>query len=177
MVPCVVQAKYEGLVEAAVDLEELERGECLIAPSYDPSLAEIKAEREEVEGEVMRALGQAASDLGLVVDKTLKVDRTTQNGFVFRITKKEETNVRKKLAASFVTLETRKDGVKFTNPKLKQLSDRHIALCEAYADTQRELVIKVVEVAGTFVEVSVCCEPPLRSVCAVPPTLSPAHQR
>ncbi|CAI5514775.1 unnamed protein product [Closterium sp. Naga37s-1] len=147
-------AKYEGLVEAAVDLDALQsNGEYLIAPGYDPSLGEIKEEREGVEAEVQRALQQAANDLGLIVDKTIKLDKTAQAGYCYRITKKEETNVRKKLNSSYVTLETRKDGVKFTNAKLRRLSERHVALTDSYMAAQRELVAKVVEVAQTFLEV------------------------
>ncbi|CAI5466357.1 unnamed protein product [Closterium sp. Yama58-4] len=147
-------AKYEGLVEAAVDLDALQsNGEYLIAPGYDPSLGEIKEEREGVEAEVQKALQQAANDLGLVVDKTIKLDKTAQAGYCYRITKKEETNVRKKLNSSYVTLETRKDGVKFTNVKLRRLSERHVALTDSYMAAQRELVNKVVEVAQTFLEV------------------------
>ncbi|CAI5464969.1 unnamed protein product [Closterium sp. Yama58-4] len=146
-------AKYEGLVEAAVDLDALQsNGEYLIAPGYDPSLGEIKEEREGVEAEVQRALQQAANDLGLIVDKTIKLDKTAQAGYCYRITKKEETNVRKKLNSSYVTLETRKDGVKFTNAKLRRLSERHVALTDSYMAAQRELVNKVVEVAQTFLE-------------------------
>ncbi|CAI5985163.1 unnamed protein product [Closterium sp. NIES-65] len=146
-------AKYEGLVEAAVDLDALQsNGEYLIAPGYDPSLGEIKEEREGVEVEVQRALQQAANDLGLIVDKTIKLDKTAQAGYCYRITKKEETNVRKKLNSSYVTLETRKDGVKFTNAKLRRLSERHVALTDSYMAAQRELVAKVVEVAQTFLE-------------------------
>lgn len=145
--------KYDGLVEAAVDLDQIENGEFIISAGYDPSLGDIKKERDAVEVQVAKVHQVAASDLGLPVDKSLKLDKTTQSGYVFRITKKEEPNVRKKLNASYVTLETRKDGIKFTNAKLRRLSEQYVKLTEEYAAAQRELVGKVVEVAATFVEV------------------------
>eukprot|EP00897_Mesotaenium_endlicherianum_P002845 jgi/Mesen1/2589/ME000164S01718 len=145
--------KYDGLVEAAIDLDKIQDGEFIIAAGYDPSLGEIKGERDAVERQIERAHQQAADDLGLAADKTLKLDKTTQHGHVLRISKKEETHVRKRLNAAYVTLETRKDGVKFTNAKLRRLSEQFAKLTDEYAATQRDLVAKVVEVAATFVEV------------------------
>lgn len=145
--------KYDGLVEAAVDLERLEEGEYIISAGYDASLGEIKEERERVGEEVRKVHLEVAKDLGLVADKSLKLDKVAQHGFAFRITKKEETQVRKKLNSSYTTLETRKDGIKFSNAKLWRLSEKFLKLTEEYSNTQKELVAKVVEVAATFVEV------------------------
>eukprot|EP00850_Spirogloea_muscicola_P021534 SM000253S09023 [mRNA] locus=s253:74481:80442:+ [translate_table: standard] len=146
--------KYEGLVEAAVDLDQIENNEYIISPGYDPSLANIKKERDVIENQIRRTYEQVAGDLDLELEKTLKLDRTTQAGYVFRITKKEEPRVRKKLlGAQYTTLETRKDGIKFTSQRLRRLSEQYVKLTEEYTATQRELVNKVVEVAATFLEI------------------------
>ena len=149
--------KFDGLIEAAVDLDQLQNGEYIIAADYDNSLQELKTERDNVEKQILKIHQQAADDLGLPAEKALKLDKSTQYGHVFRITKKEEPKVRKKLNSQYVTLETRKDGVKFTNAKLRRLSEQYIKLTEEYSSTQRELVAKVVDVAATFVEVSCVC--------------------
>lgn len=148
--------KFDGLIEAAVDLESLQNGEYIIAADYDNSLQELKTERDNVEKQILKVHQQAADDLGLPAEKALKLDKTTQYGHVFRITKKEEPKVRKKLNTQYITLETRKDGIKFTNAKLRRLSDQYTKLTDEYSSTQRELVAKVVDVAATFVEVSPC---------------------
>lgn len=145
--------KFDGLVEAAVDLEQLQNGEYIIAADYDNSLQELKTERDNVEKQILKVHNQAADDLGLPAEKSLKLDKSTQYGHVFRITKKEEPKVRKKLNSQYITLETRKDGIKFTNAKLRRLSEQYTKLTEEYSSTQRELVAKVVDVAATFVEV------------------------
>jgi DNA mismatch repair protein MSH2 len=145
--------KFDGLVEAAVDLEQLQNGEYIISAGYDSSLQDIKKERDSVEQQIQRTHQQAADDLGLPTEKSLKLDKSSQWGHVFRITKKEEPKVRKKLTSQYITLETRKDGIKFTNAKLRRLSDLYTKLTEEYSTTQRELVSKVVDVAATFVEV------------------------
>lgn len=148
--------KFDGLVEAAVDLEQLQNGEYIIAADYDNSLQEIKTERDSVEKQIAKIHQQAADDLGLPADKALKLEKNTQYGHVFRITKKEEPKVRKKLTTQYMNLETRKDGIKFTNAKLRRLSEQYTKLTEEYTSTQRELVAKVVDVASTFAEV---CNP------------------
>lgn len=145
--------KFDGLVEAAVDLDSLQNGEYIIAADYDNSLKELKTERDNVEKQILKVHQQAAEDLGLPAEKALKLDKTTQYGHVFRITKKEEPKVRKKLNSQYITLETRKDGIKFTNAKLRRLSEQYTKLTDEYSSTQRELVAKVVDVAATFVEV------------------------
>ena len=145
--------KFEGLVEAAVDLEQIQMGEYIISAGYDSNLQNIKTERDDVEERIKKIHQTAAAELDLATDKVLKLDKTSQWGHVFRITKKEEPKVRRQLNANYISLETRKDGIKFTNAKLKRASEQYIKLTEDYAATQRELVAKVVEVTSTFLEV------------------------
>ncbi|KAI3688849.1 hypothetical protein L2E82_46728 [Cichorium intybus] len=145
--------KFIGLVEVSVDLEQLENGEYMISPGYDSQLSTLKDEQESLEQQIHNLHKKTADDLDLVVDKTLKLDKGPQYGHVFRITKKEEPKVRKKLTTQFIILETRKDGVKFTNTKLKKLGDQYQKILEEYKSCQKELVARVVETTSTFSEV------------------------
>lgn len=145
--------KFAALVEAAVDLDQLDNGEYMISAGYDPSLSTLKDERDGVEEQIQKVHQQAANDLDIPVDKSLKLDKGTQFGHVFRITKKEEPKVRKKLNTQYIVLETRKDGVKFTNAKLRRLGEQYMKLVDVYNSTQRELVGRVVQTAATFTEV------------------------
>ena len=47
----------------------------------------------------------------------------------------------------FITLETRKDGVRFTNSTLKDLSEQHIAHKSLYNDLQSNLAKEVLNIA------------------------------
>eukprot|EP01018_Ginkgo_biloba_P026125 Gb_33909 [translate_table: standard] len=145
--------KFAALVEAAVDLEQLDNGEYIISAGYDSSLLALKDDRDAVEEQIRKVHQQAANDLDLPVDKALKLDKATPFGHVFRITKKEEPKVRKKLSTQYIVLETRKDGVKFTNAKLKRLGEQYAKLLDEYTSSQRELVGRVVQTAATFTEV------------------------
>ncbi|KAK7330201.1 hypothetical protein VNO77_24388 [Canavalia gladiata] len=145
--------KFIGLVEASVDLDQLENREYMISPSYDSTLAKLKEQQELLESQIHNLHRQTADDLDLPIDKALKLDKGTQFGHVFRITKKEEPKIRKKLNTQFIVLETRKDGVKFTNTKLKKLGDQYQQILEEYKSCQKKLVDKVVQTAATFSEV------------------------
>ncbi|MED6172134.1 MutS-like protein [Stylosanthes scabra] len=145
--------KFIGLVEASVDLDQLENREYMISSSYDPTLTKLKEQQESLEDQIHKLHRQTADDLDLPVDKALKLDKGTQFGHVFRITKKEEPKIRKKLTTQFIVLETRKDGVKFTNTKLRKLGDQYQQVLEEYKSCQKELVNRVVQTAATFSEV------------------------
>lgn len=147
--------KFIGLVEASVDLDQLENGEYMISSGYDSQLATLKNEQESLENQIHDLHRETASNLDLSLDKALKLEKGTQYGYVFRITKKEEPKIRKKLNTHFIILETRKDGVKFTNTKLKKLSDCYQKVVEEYRICQKELVARVVQTATTFSEVSI----------------------
>lgn len=157
--------KFIGLVEASVDLDQLENGEYMISSGYDSHLSVLKNEQESLEHQIHDLHRKAANDLDLALDKALKLEKGTQYGYAFRITKKEEPKVRKKLNTHFIVLETRKDGVKFTNTKLKKLSDQYQKVVEEYKNCQKELVARVVQTAASFSEVSIlrnaymnCCK-------------------
>ncbi|KAL5722268.1 MutS-like protein [Ranunculus cassubicifolius] len=145
--------RFVALVETSVDLDQLENGEYMIASGYDPNLGTLMNERDAVEQQIRNLHEQIATDLDLTMDRALKLEKGTQYGHVFRITKKEEPKVRKKLTTHFVVLETRKDGVKFTNSKLKKLGDQYQNLLEEYTNCQKQLVARVVETTATFSEV------------------------
>ncbi|CAG9461697.1 unnamed protein product [Pedinophyceae sp. YPF-701] len=148
--------KFEALLEAAVDLDKIPE-EYVICPKYNRALQEIADEKEQVEAEIQRLLEAAAGDLSLVVDKGIKLEWHKANNVrtrCFRITQKEEKACRKRLQSGpYVTLETRKDGTKFTNPGLRKAALHLQNLTAGYEKHQKEIVDQVVEVAATFVEV------------------------
>jgi len=142
--------KFEALMEAAVDLSKIP-DEYVIAPSYDPKLGEIQEEKDQVDRQMNALWDEACSDLGIAREK-LKLEHNHQHGWFWRLTKKEEIQVRSKLQSKYLTLETRKEGTKFTSKRLKQLSENRQELDRTYESQQRQLVDKVVDVASSFSE-------------------------
>ena len=141
--------RFEQLVEEAVDLDRLP-DEFVINPAYDDELTELADARHALDGRFSSALTAAVAKLGAGGEK-LRLESSPQLGWFFRLSKAEETKVRSKLGG-FTTLETRKDGVKFSNSALRALSDERSRVDKAYAETQRALVRRVVDVASSYAE-------------------------
>ena len=58
--------------------------------------------------------------------------------------------------SAYTILDTRNDGVRFTNTKLQALSDEWSAMWEQYETAQEALVEEVVQVAGVCAHARVC---------------------
>ncbi|KAL6769998.1 hypothetical protein ACKKBG_A33190 [Auxenochlorella protothecoides x Auxenochlorella symbiontica] len=147
--------RFEALLETAIDLDRIP-DEYLIAASYDPGLQEVEVEKLNLEKKIQGLAEEAAQDLGLCLDKTIKLEWhkfANQRLRCLRITTKEEKSVRSKLRARYLELETRKDGLKFTNKALKAAAERLQALASEYDSRQSTLVAQVVSVAATFCQV------------------------
>jgi DNA mismatch repair protein MSH2 len=146
-------AKFEALLEAAVDLERVP-DEYVICASYDPALGAIAARKAQLDGHISGVFDDVARRLGLERERVLKLDHAPQHGWFFRLTRKEEAAVRGKLSApGFIALETRKDGVKFTSKELKAASDARVEAGREYDAAQRSLVARVVDVAASFADI------------------------
>jgi DNA mismatch repair protein MSH2 len=144
--------RFEALLEAAVDLSKIP-DEYVICASYDAELGEIQQQKDALEEDIRNAFAAASDDLGMERDKQLKLEHNNMHGWFMRLTKKDETSVRKKLSVSYQILEAKKDGTKFTNKRLRALSEQRVALDRNYDAKQRHLVERVVDVAASFSEV------------------------
>ncbi|KAJ9510060.1 hypothetical protein QJQ45_011708 [Haematococcus lacustris] len=147
--------KFEELVEAAVDLDRVP-DEFLVAPAYDERLQALAATKAVAETAISRLAADTAADLGLALDKQLKLEWhkvANTSTRCMRITQKDEKTVRSKLQAKYKLLGTTKDGCRFTSKALELQALRLQEASAAYEAVQRELVEQVVAVAHTFVEV------------------------
>ena len=143
--------RYEALIETAVDLDRIPE-EYVICATYDPQLSELQNLKDATTQEIHEAFREAADDLRITMEKVLKLESNNSHGWYLRLTKKDETAVRKKLSASYQVLEAKKDGTKFTNKRLRQLSSKYLELGVAYEKRQRHLLERVVDVAASFVD-------------------------
>ena len=144
--------KYEALIEAAIDLNKIPE-QYVIDASYDLDLEILQKRKDAVNEDLQKAFQDAADDLRMQAGKTLKLESNNMYGWYLRLTKKDETTVRRQLSASYQILEAKKDGTKFTNKRLYSLSSRCMELDKAYECQQRVLVDRVVDVAASFVDV------------------------
>lgn len=143
-------SKFLELVETTIDLEQVENHEFLIKPSFDEGLQECRESLDELLEKIPRELDKAASDLGLEAGKSIKLETNNQYGYFFRVTRKEDKKLRGN--KRYTTLDTRKDGVRFSNSSLRQLNDQFQSLRETYDDVQSKLANEVIKIASGYSE-------------------------
>jgi DNA mismatch repair ATPase MutS len=80
--------------------------------------------------------------------KSLQVNYFPQFSWCFRVSRKDEKDLRQVRSVKYQTVDTKKDGVKFRTPELKTLGDRYDGLHQSYLSRQGELAKEVINVAG-----------------------------
>ena len=99
---------FEGLVEAAIELDDSESHTYLIKDTYKPELGPLKTQMGDVLDRIPDLEKQAARLVGLEFDKVVKPDRDNKNGYHLRVTRSNEKALRK--VRGIITLETQKKG-------------------------------------------------------------------
>ena len=90
---------------------------------------------------------RVADELGLD-DKKVKLNHAGNLGYHYRVSRKDEKALRD--CKTYTALETRKDGVRFTNSHMKDLSCVYEDLAREYSETQKDVVDKVLNIAKGY---------------------------
>ena len=143
--------KFLQLVESTLDLDQVRNGKFLIKPEFDEALGELRLELDELETKIERTLSNCGSELGLEPGKVLKLEHSSQHGYYFRLTMKEEKSVRNDRA--YTIIEANKSGVKFRNGKLEQLNEEHSEISRRYESQQAAIVGEMLGIASGYSDV------------------------
>eukprot|EP00178_Gracilaria_changii_P019029 TRINITY_DN55450_c0_g1_i1.p1 TRINITY_DN55450_c0_g1~~TRINITY_DN55450_c0_g1_i1.p1 ORF type:complete len:929 (+),score=147.72 TRINITY_DN55450_c0_g1_i1:167-2953(+) len=146
-------ANFEALVETTIDLEQIENGEFVLSPSVHPDLQELREQQDSILADIDAEFQKASNSISGLKSDALKLERKDNLGYIFRLTRKEEKLIRGK--KQFIVLETRKDGVRFQTRGLQRLSSAYQEIADQYHEREKEMRIKTLEVAGTYIEVFV----------------------
>ncbi|ETN84906.1 MutS domain V protein [Necator americanus] len=161
--------KYCELISSTIDEDYLEKtGDFRIRPDIDPELLRISDDMHGLEKKAEKAKAHLANKLDL---ESIKLDSNPQLGFFYRVTLKEEKNIRK---CKFITvIDTSKgSGVRFNDAgyafALSELSnalatiDVLTSLARLVADSASEYVRPKLEPMGSGVfELKKCRHPVL----------------
>ena len=91
---------------------------------------------------------RVSEDLGLEMEKKLKLDRNSQYGYFFRISRADAVVLRNN--NQYQELTTQKSGVFFTTKTLRQISDAYVEVSESYDKQQATLVKDIMEIVCTY---------------------------
>lgn len=108
-------------------------------------ILELKESMDEAKEKMERQLKRTADDLGLDAGKSIKLEFTSQFGYVFRITLKEEKNIRN--SKTYTIIDSNKGGVRFKNEKLDELNTDYLDDWKKYMDEQKSVVSEIMGIA------------------------------
>jgi DNA mismatch repair protein MSH2 len=162
--------RFKDMIEQTIDLESLENATSAssisslvqINPQYDERLMELQQKREDVEQQMKQLHEDAAVDLGMEIDKKLKMEQNVNHGWCFRLTRNDSSVLRGKSASAksknandqqYQELQTVKAGVFFTTVELTALSNDFQKIMEAYAKQQSTIVSELRGISATYVPV------------------------
>ncbi|XP_065184148.1 DNA mismatch repair protein Msh2-like isoform X2 [Sycon ciliatum] len=143
-------SNFIDLVEHTIDMDQIANHEFLIRPSFDENLQVCRGQMDEILEKMPSYLNKAARSLGLESGKTIKLESTSQLGHFFRVTRKDEKSLRN--ARGFITIDTNKNGVRFTSPDLKSANTELQQLQDTYNSLQSTLAAEVLKVAAGYAE-------------------------
>ena len=112
------------------------------------SLQELKQEIDECESRVEDTLSEVAADLKLDSTKSVKLESNGQIGYYFRVTLKDEKNLRNN--RNYRTIDTNKSGVRFRNSALEDINEVYLKARREYEQQQQSVVKEIMGVAGIF---------------------------
>ena len=80
------------------------------------------------------------------IDRPVKLDSNAQNGYYFRISRKDDEVLRNN--KNYKIIDTRKDGIKFQNDKLEEYNNDFVTIRENYEQQQKTVVDEVLRIAS-----------------------------
>lgn len=152
--------KFQELVETTIDLSPLESSsthdllntDFNIRPEFDDSLIAINDSLQATLSNIKNCHIEVSEDLGIEIDKKLKLEKHQQHGWCFRVTR-NDSSVLRNTGNSYIELQTVKAGVFFTSKQLRSYAEKYQEYSTEYNTKQRELIKEILSITSTYQQV------------------------
>ncbi|CUG15657.1 mismatch repair protein, putative [Bodo saltans] len=144
---CSHLANMKILIEYSIDVADRETR---IKPEFDDDLNVLEQQRQSVSKDIDKEYNAAMRKYGWN-DKQLKYEQHPSYGYVFRVSRKDDQQVRD--SKELTTVNTAKDGVRFMTDKLSALNNQHKSVQKAYETRQQDLKKTLIDTAASYLPV------------------------
>ena len=128
-----------------MDFNAISQNNYLVNPSFDDELKVLNEKLEEVKSNIEASVNKMARYIGLD-KKNVKLELSSQHGYCYRVTMKDEKVLRKK--AGILLVDSTKAGVRFRNMDLEQLNKEYMETNAAYEKQQQYVVTEILMCAA-----------------------------
>lgn len=133
------------MVEEILDFESIETQEFLINADFDDGLKESKEDLDSIKAKMEREQAKASRESGV---DSLKLEFVSQHGYHFRVTLKDESELRKH--NKYRLLDTARGGARYTSDALTKLNEDFQASKERYEEAQKDIVENIIGIAAGY---------------------------
>ena len=116
----------------------------MVNPSFDDQLKELYEKQEELRNNIEGTTRSISKYTGLD-HKSIKLELSTQHGYCFRVTMKDEKALRNK--NGILLVDSSKAGVRFRNKQLDQLNKEYLEINAIYEKQQQYVVSEILTCA------------------------------
>lgn len=141
------------LIEATVDFSD--RHVARINPDFDDDLQELHTQLQRVRRGVEKEYQRILQDYDWS-EKQLKYEYHNSYGYVFRVSRKEDHQVR--VSKELRTVSTSKDGVRFVSDAMAALSEQYRCVNEDYLGRQQSLKNKLIDTIASYLPILDDCK-------------------
>ena len=136
------------MILQTIDFKALERHEYTVSPNFSIELKQIDQEKKSLKGQMEYIQHDITDELELS-EKDVKLQDANNLGYHFRVSRKNEKYLRKD-KKKYITLEMRKDGIRFTTKEMSKISKLYQNNCRQYNKISRGIIAKCIEITKTY---------------------------
>ncbi|KAG5469309.1 hypothetical protein LSCM1_02524 [Leishmania martiniquensis] len=141
-------ANLKTLIEATVDFSD--RNAARMNATFDDELQDLHEQLMSMQRQIDKEYRQVLNKHGWS-EKQLKCEYHSTYGYVFRVSRKEDRELRSR--GELITVSTSKDGVRFVSEKMAALSDQYRRVSADYETRQMDLKRKLVDTIASYLPV------------------------